>query len=149
MGAQAEVSITPAPPHPEPCGNLPAQLRLFISRAVAAKGMYLAPNYKQFGGCKGIALPLLQYCICAGCSTYTCLSRQVPGFLLLLLLLSFQKRKELSLLTAVVSFPPWPTLSICSHALIERVILLVNPYLKYRIQPLKFFKSNFLSKVTK
>lgn len=82
MGAQAEVSITPAPPHPEPCGNLPAQLWLFISRAVAAKGMYLAPNYKQFGGCKGIALPLLQYCICAGCSTYTCLSRQVPGFLL-------------------------------------------------------------------
>lgn len=29
-------------------------------------------------------LPLLQYCslFCAGCPTYTCLSRQVPGFLL-------------------------------------------------------------------
>lgn len=33
---------------------------------------------------KGIALPLLQYCslLCEGCPTYTCHSRQGPGFLL-------------------------------------------------------------------
>lgn len=41
----------------------------------------------------------------------------------------------------------WLTLGICLHACVERTILLANPYLKYRVQPLEFFKSNLLFNV--
>lgn len=128
-------SLLPHPPPPTGMWESPSTAPAFHLVNSSRKRDAFSCLISVWRGRKGVALPPWQHCslLCVGCPTYSCLSRQVPGFLL-------QQNRTF---TAVFSFFPRPILGICSHAAIEIVFLLANPYLEYRIQSLKYFKSLF------